>query len=135
MSDAPEKISRAAMDILADADMAQAALVERAQGHVAAIERLAISASIASCTCLTKTPDITFHAADCRYVKLQYIIAQCEELRDLAPDAGVKDLEALRRLLKKCRPSVANMAYGWPEDDELVKEIDAALTAAEEAKG
>lgn len=39
----------------------------------------------------------------------------------------------LRALLRKCRPSVANMAYGWLEDDALVKEIDAALTPAPEA--
>ena len=60
---------------------AEARGMERAETHIAAIERLAISASIASCTCLTKTPDITFHAADCRYVYLQYIIAQCEDFR------------------------------------------------------
>lgn len=46
-------------------------------------------------------------------------------------------VQRLVGLLKKSRPSVANMAYGWPEDDELVKEIDAALaeTQAEEGRG
>ena len=64
--------------------------VERAAQNIAAIERLAISASIASCTCLTKTPDINFHSADCRYVKLQYIIAQCEDFRDRAKTTTIK---------------------------------------------
>lgn len=85
-----------ALTRLAAAEAAQAMVVERAAEHVAAIERLAVSASIASCTCNIKTPDITFHAANCRYVKLQYIIAQCEDFRDLAPDDGVAALAALR---------------------------------------
>lgn len=75
---------------LADAKAAQAMVVERAAENIAAIERLAVSASIASCTCLTKTPDITFHDANCRYVKLQYIIAQCEDFRDSAEDAALR---------------------------------------------
>lgn len=55
------------------------AKVARLEGSLAAVERLAIQASIASCTCHVKTPEITFHSADCRYVLLQYIIAQCED--------------------------------------------------------
>jgi hypothetical protein len=54
---------------------------ERLTAALAAIEKLALQASIASCTCLTKTPDITFHNPGCRYVLLQYIIAQCEDAR------------------------------------------------------
>lgn len=72
---------------------AEARGMERAAENIAAIERLAISASIASCTCLTKTPDITFHFADCRYVKLQYIIAQCEDFRDSAEAAALRGKE------------------------------------------
>lgn len=71
---------------LADAQTAQTLMLNRAMERVAAIERLAHSASIASCTCHTKTPDITFHDANCRYVKLQYIIAQCEDFRELAKE-------------------------------------------------
>ena len=74
----PQPASVALDKLIAEAE---ARGMERAETHIAAIERLAISASIASCTCLTKTPDITFHAADCRYVYLQYIIAQCEDFR------------------------------------------------------
>ena len=55
--------------------------VERLRAALAAIEKLALQASIASCTCLTKTPDITFHNPGCRYVLLQYIVAQCEDAR------------------------------------------------------
>ena len=43
--------------------------------------------------------------------------------------AAQAEVTALRALLKRCRPSVANMAYGWPEDDVLVQEVDAALAA------
>lgn len=74
----PQPASAALDKLIAEAETRG---MERAETHIAAIERLAISASIASCTCLTKTPDVTFHAADCRYVKLQYIIAQCEDFR------------------------------------------------------
>ena len=70
---------------------AEARGMERAETHIAAIERLAISASIASCTCLAKTPDITLHAADCRYVHLQYIIAQCEDFRAQLAEAQKRE--------------------------------------------
>lgn len=33
-------------------------------------QRSLIAASIASCTCITKTPELAFHAADCRYLKI-----------------------------------------------------------------
>jgi hypothetical protein len=55
--------------------------VERLRAALAAIEKLALHASISSCTCLTKTPDIAFHDPGCRYVLLQYIVAQCEDAR------------------------------------------------------
>jgi hypothetical protein len=65
----------------ADTITALRAEMKRLRAALAAIEKLALQASIASCTCLTKTPDITFHNPGCRYVLLQYIIAQCEDAR------------------------------------------------------
>lgn len=46
-----------------------------------AAHELLIKASIASCTCLTKSPDVTFHAADCRYVHLEYALENIEQAR------------------------------------------------------
>lgn len=54
---------------------------ERLRAALARIEKLAVQAIVSSCTCLIKTPDITFHDPGCRYVLLQYIIEQCEEAR------------------------------------------------------
>lgn len=82
-----------------DADLAVALVVERVAKHIAAINRLATSASIASCTCGTKTPDIEFHTANCRYVKLQYILAQCEDFRAIAPADALAEVQALRAAL------------------------------------
>jgi uncharacterized small protein (DUF1192 family) len=55
--------------------------VDKLRAALEAIEKLALQASISSCTCLTKTPDIAFHDPGCRYVLLQYIVAQCEDVR------------------------------------------------------
>ena len=55
--------------------------VDRMREALTAIEKLALQASISSCTCITKTPDIAFHDLGCRYVLLQYIVAQCEDAR------------------------------------------------------
>lgn len=44
-----------------------------------AIERLLIGASVGSCVCGVKTPDIEYHAAHCRYVTLQYALALTED--------------------------------------------------------
>lgn len=102
----------------ADAQAAVAMAVERAAENIAAIERLAISASIASCTCNVKTPDITFHAADCRYVKLQYIIAQCEDFRDLVPTDGLT-------LVAELRADVTGWAGNATEAWRLMREAEA----------
>ena len=54
--------------------------------------------------------------------------AEADRARLAAANAALQaQVARLVGLLKKSRPSVANMAYGWPEDDALVKEIDAAL--------
>lgn len=90
---------------LADAKAAQAMVVE----YFAAIERLAVSASIASCTCNIKTPNISFHAANCRYVTLQYIIAQCEDFRALADTDGLALVQALRAERDEMRAAVEGL--------------------------
>ncbi len=64
-----------------EAQLAAEAKVAQLEGALQAVEKLAITASIASCTCHVKTPEITFHSANCRYVLLQYITAQCEDAR------------------------------------------------------
>jgi hypothetical protein len=33
-------------------------------------QRSLIAAAIGSCTCITKTPELAYHAADCRYLKI-----------------------------------------------------------------
>ncbi len=72
--------------------------VERQRATLAAIEKLALQASISSCTCLTKTPDITFHNPGCRYVLLQYIVDQCEESRAaLSPLSEAPDMTAVNK--------------------------------------
>lgn len=70
---------------------------QRGLEAVEAIQRLALTASISSCTCDTKSPDIQWHAPGCRYVYLQYILEQAETataaIRALAskdaPDAEI----------------------------------------------
>lgn len=58
--------------------------------------------------------------------------AEADRDRLAAANAALEaQVARLVTIIKKCRPSVANMAYGWPEDDELVKEVDAALAAVQ----
>lgn len=74
-------------------------------------------------------------AADVRAIPIAPLAAEVAAMLDRAKVEALVRARArearLTELLRRCKPSVANMAYGWPEDDELVKEIDAALAAME----
>lgn len=43
-----------------------------------AAKKLLIAASIGSCTCNTKSPELTWHAPDCRYVVLMMALENVE---------------------------------------------------------
>ena len=43
-----------------------------------------IAASIGSCTCLTKSPELAYHAADCRYLKIANAMEVLESLQKIA---------------------------------------------------
>ena len=53
-------------------------------------------------------------------------LTEVQRLRE-EQDAALARVEGLVTLLKKCRSPILNMAYGWPEEEALVKELDAAL--------
>jgi len=58
------------------ADVSSSKLAQSADqldGITAELLRLVDAACVASCTCLTKTPDPSFHAANCRYRALRGI--------------------------------------------------------------
>jgi hypothetical protein len=44
------------------------------------IQKLLISASVGSCTCGVKSPNIVYHEAGCRYVTLQMALEKVEQL-------------------------------------------------------
>jgi len=127
-------LARALLDARADTEAAVALTLEEADKHITAIEKLALSASIASCTCNIKTPDISFHSANCRYVKLEYIIAQCEDFRAFVPASGVAKLAELRAEIERLQGLVsASEAHRYrvcgellAERDRLAAELDAA---------
>ena len=86
-----------------------------------AIKKLARTASIGSCSCQTKSPDIQWHRADCRYVLLQYILAQAEEAADDNPATA---LEAAQAELAEARAEVARLSGGWVLDRAVKAEAD-----------
>jgi len=122
-------LARALLDARADTEAAVALTLEEADKHITAIEKLALSASIASCTCNIKTPDISFHSANCRYVKLEYIIAQCEDFRAFVPASGVAKLAELRAEIERLQGLVsASEAHRYRVCGELLAERDRLAT-------
>lgn len=102
----------AAMDRLADADMAQAALIERAVGELTDAE--------AEDACLSFRHDFGLlpaldRIALCREAK-QWHEALSHRLRSLAPDAGVKDLASLRAERDDYADQVANLVPALNRD-------------------
>ena len=55
--------------------------IERLRAAMTGARTAIVAASIASCTCLTKTPDASHHAADCRYAKLAFAL-DCLDAND-----------------------------------------------------
>jgi len=60
---------------------AQAQAGERMKPKLDAAISLLIEAIIASCTCHVKSPDVVYHDAGCRYVRLQYALENIEQAR------------------------------------------------------
>ncbi len=46
---------------------------------------------VASCTCLTKTPDPAFHNEDCRYRRLESVLSSLQAIRSLSSPAKGAD--------------------------------------------
>jgi len=133
-------------DARADAQAAQAMVVERA-AEIAlefeqcaapdAIRALAPDAGIKALAELRAERDALMDAVQANLLRPDNMRAAQAEVERAALRARLSEMEGkvgvLVALLKKCRPSVAEvMAYGWPEDDALVKEVDAALAACKE---
>lgn len=98
------------IEALLDERDAARAMVAAASEIGAAIEKLALRDSFASCTCHTKTPDVQFHEANCRYVKLEYILGHAEAIRALATQ---DETDALDRLIAEAvkKEREANAQY------------------------
>lgn len=47
-----------------------------------ALEKQILSIAVGGCTCNTKSPDLTFHAPHCHYLKASNALGMVEELRD-----------------------------------------------------
>jgi inosine/xanthosine triphosphate pyrophosphatase family protein len=60
-------------------------------------QTLLLSASIASCECMTKTPEAAFHAPTCRYGKLQFALEEIEECLVALRSASAREVETIER--------------------------------------
>jgi hypothetical protein len=77
-------------------------------------QTLLLSASIASCECMTKTPEAAFHEPTCRYGKLQFALEEIEEcLAALRSTASAREVETIER----CAKGVDDICRGAPNDD------------------
>ncbi len=61
-----------------------------------ATQKLLIQASIGSCTCGVKSPDLVFHSADCRFVLLQNALENIEQT--ISADPPPLTVDCLRSL-------------------------------------
>lgn len=66
--------SRSHVEVLRNYMAEGAAEIERLRSAMDGARTAIVAASVASCTCLTMTPDASHHAADCRYAKLAFAL-------------------------------------------------------------
>lgn len=50
------------------------------------VQKSLIAAAIGSCTCLTKSPSLVYHTADCRYLKIASALESLDGLQNIVAD-------------------------------------------------
>jgi hypothetical protein len=77
-----------------------------------ALERQLVSMMVGGCTCGIKSPDLHWHAPDCKYLQASNALGMVEELRDaIVPAAYPKQVEAERAELW------SRLRNSWEEDE------------------
>lgn len=84
------------------------------------VKRCVLAASIGSCDCNTKSPEVFWHLPHCRYVKLMQALDWIDTaLSSPQSDDDLEDLIARfsKALLAKLKLARANGRSGWDRDD------------------